>query len=88
MRAYIGAMCDTGCSMSMTIAYALDSSGFVSLFSYTEIPYGFLADIFIFHQAFIPMQLVCAVFICTVTICVALIKLRKSRESALIEAKL
>lgn len=73
-RAYTGAMCDTGASYSMTIAYALDSSGFVSLFSYSEIPYGFLADIFIFKQAFVLAQLICVLFICAVTIAVAFIK--------------
>jgi len=75
MRAYIGSCCDSAASNTMTIAYMLDSSGFVSLFSYATIPYGFLADIFIFRQKFIPVQLICAIFIVTVTIAVAYIKL-------------
>jgi len=63
----------------MTIAYSLDSSGFVSLFSYATIPYGFLSDVLIFHQKFIPMQLICAVFILMVAFSVTYIKLLKSR---------
>lgn len=55
LRAYIGSCFDSGASYSCTIAYMLDSSGFVSLFSYATIPYGFLADIFIFRQKFIPV---------------------------------
>lgn len=82
MRAYIGAMCDTAASYSTTIAYTLDSSGFVSLFSYTQIPYGFLSDIFLFHQTFKLMQLVCAVFICAVTLAVTYLKLQRNRRLA------
>ena len=79
----MGATCDSGASTSQTIAYTLDSSGFVSLFSYIMIPYGFLFDVFIFKQTFIPMQLLSAVFILAVTMAVTYLKLRdKQRQQA------
>ena len=44
------ALFNSGGLLNLTLAYQMDSSGFVSLISYMNIVYGFLCDQFIFDE--------------------------------------
>jgi len=65
-------------SLSMlTIAYKADKSGFVSLFSYMNIVYAYLCDIFILDESLNTIEFLAALTILIVALSVAYYKLRK-----------
>mmetsp|Transcript_2371 Transcript_2371/g.3266 ORF Transcript_2371/g.3266 Transcript_2371/m.3266 type:complete len:262 (+) Transcript_2371:399-1184(+) len=74
-------MGDTLAVNSMTIAFQSDSSGFVSLISYVNVIYAFLADCLIFQESFTWVELVAASLILLVTVFTSMVKLRESHRA-------
>ena len=68
---------------AVTIAFQSDSSGFVSLISYVNILYAFAADLLIFNESFSVLELVAAVIILVVTVCVSIYKIKVGNEAKL-----
>ena len=66
---------DMLCVNCMTISFQRDSSGFVSLISYMLILYGFLADLIIFNETILLLEVIGALIILGTTMTVATIKL-------------
>ena len=64
---------------SMTIAFQSDTSSFVSLISYINVIYAFLADCFIFKEHFTWIELLAALVILIITVITSIIKLRESK---------
>ena len=60
---------------ALTIAFMNDTSGFVSLLTYTIVFYGFLADIIIFDEDILVLEVVGAVVVLIATVAVSAIKL-------------
>ena len=84
--ATVSACFNSGESLTTTLAYQMDSSGFVSLISYMSIVYGFLCDQFIFDEKFTVIELVAALVILAVALFITIYKLRqKQTQAALIE---
>lgn len=73
------AIADTLGVYSMTIAFQSDTSGFVSLISYINVIYAFLADYFIFKENFAWVELLAAVVILVVTVLTSIVKMRESK---------
>ena len=71
----VAVLLDTVACFAMTIAFQKDKGGFVSLFSYSKIVYGFLADIFLLPEQILPLEIIGASLIFLVTISVSVIKL-------------
>ena len=69
------ALTDVVCVNTMTIAYQRDSSGFVSLLGYTIVFYGFLADIVVFKEDLLGLELAGAMLVLVATVVVAVVKL-------------
>lgn len=61
---------------SITIAFKADKSGFVSLFSYMNIVYAYLADIFLLDESLNTIEFLAALTILLVALSVAYYKLR------------
>ena len=83
----IGALFDTMAIYSTTVAFQSDSSGFVALISYLTIVYSFLADRFIFDEEFAPLEMVAAIFILLVTICIMIYKLCNANKAKQVQQK-
>ena len=65
---------------AITIAYKSDKSGFVSLFTYMNIVYGYLADVFFFDESLNTIELLAAITIIVVALSIAVYKLRKKQK--------
>ena len=61
---------------SHTVAYQSDSSGFVVLVGNIGTVYFFLSDIFIFHEAFSILELVCVLVIAIIIVTISAFKIR------------
>lgn len=61
---------------TITIAFKSDKSGFVSLFTYLNIVYGYLADIFFLDESLNTIEFLAALTILLVALSVAYYKLR------------
>jgi len=48
----LGSICDMSFVICLIIAFQSDTTGFVSLISYTGIIWGFIADLVLFKQSF------------------------------------
>ena len=85
----ISSALDNLCLYLFIIAFTADTSGFVSLLSYTRIVWAYLTDILVFDQELKVSQLVAALVILCVAISVALYKLlhTKKNEEAIIAQK-
>ena len=68
---------------SVTIAYQSDSSGFVALISYVGILYAFASDQIIFHESFTILELLAAIVILVVTVCMSVYKIREGKRAKL-----
>jgi hypothetical protein len=64
---------------SVTIAYANDSTGFISLMGYMTIVYGYFSDLVIFNQPVAGWDLLSALVIAGVTISVAVYKFKTAK---------
>ena len=74
--------------VALTIAYASDKSGFVCIFTYMNIVYGYLADVFFFDESLNSIELLAALTIILVALSVAIYKLRmKQKEQQVNEVK-
>ena len=76
----ISSALDNLCLYLFIIAFTADTSGFVSLLSYTRIVWAYLTDILIFDQELKVSQLVAALVILSVAISVALYKLLHAKK--------
>ena len=65
---------------SGTIAFQSDSSGFISLVTYINIIYAFVADTVIFKESFSGWELTGALVIFVVTVGTSIYKLRESNK--------
>ena len=70
-------MFDFAVMASITIAYQSDSSGFVSLFSYLNIVYGYICDLIILDITLNAVEFSAALIILIVAIAIAYYKLRE-----------
>lgn len=75
---FAATLADTLTVNAMTIAFQSDSSGFVSLLTYFNVIYAFVADILIFKESFTWVELLAASTILFVTVLSAVVKLRES----------
>ena len=78
----ISMILDTLACNLMTMAYQLDTSGFMSLLFYISIVYSYLMDIFIFHEQIDALEICGVLIIFVTTITVATIKVKKSMDEA------
>ena len=69
---------DTLACFMMTMAYQLDTSGFMSLLFYISIVYAYLADVFILEEPIELLEIAGVLLIFVTTFTVAVIKLRES----------
>ena len=68
------ALLDTGALVSSNLALQLGSAGFVSLFTYMNIVYAFLIDLFFFEEQFNTVVLIASVVIMAVALIAAIFK--------------
>ena len=73
-------LADTLTVNAMTIAFQSDSSGFVSLLTYFNVIYAFVADILIFKESLTWVELLAAFTILFVTVLSAIVTLRESQK--------
>jgi len=66
---------------AVTIAFQSDSSGFVSLISYINVIYAFLADCLIFNESFGWVELLAASIVLIITVVTSVVKLRESQKA-------
>ncbi len=65
---------------SLTLAYQSGASGFVSLFSYLNIVYGYLCDLFILKISLNAIEFCAALLILIVALTIGYYKLRKNNK--------
>ena len=80
LKLSLGGALETSGVFCFTAAFQSDSSGFVSMFSYTQIVIAFFVDILLFHETFTFVQLAIVLGILLVCITVAYIRLRKMQK--------
>jgi len=68
------ALLDTGALVTSNLALQLGSAGFVSLFTYMNIVYAFLIDVFFFEEQFNTVVLIASVVIMAVALIAAIFK--------------
>ena len=71
---------DLGVMGSLTLAYQSGASGFVSLFSYLNIVYGYLCDLFILKISLNAIEFCAASLILIVALTIGYYKLRKNNQ--------
>jgi len=66
---------------SFTLAYQLDSSGFISLIGYMRIIYAYIVDLVFFHAVITPISSVAASVILIVAVSLSVYKLCQEKSS-------
>lgn len=80
MIAFVATIIDSIGVFSFTLAYQLDSSGFISLIGYMRIIYAYLVDVLYFHTSVQMVSIVAAVVILVVAITVSILKMVPQRR--------